>query len=46
MSLTVGTDSTDDTIFGDLNAENEDSRPMEIESLCMNCMKNVSFLSY
>ena len=29
-------------VFRDINADDEDSQPTEIESLCMNCYKNVS----
>ena len=29
-------------IFKDLNADDEDQAPMEIESYCMNCGENVS----
>jgi hypothetical protein len=31
-------------IYNDLNADNEDLAPMEIESLCMNCHENVCVL--
>ncbi|KHN81309.1 Zinc finger protein ZPR1 -like protein [Toxocara canis] len=35
-----GTDVTDETIFRDLSAEDDEQRPVEVESLCMNCGEN------
>uniref|UniRef100_A0A8R1TWC2 Zinc finger ZPR1-type domain-containing protein n=1 Tax=Onchocerca volvulus TaxID=6282 RepID=A0A8R1TWC2_ONCVO len=40
MNNHCGTDSTDDRIFSELSAENEDVAPMEVESLCVNCHQN------
>lgn len=31
-----------ETMFKDLNADDDDQAPMEIESYCMNCHENVS----
>lgn len=30
------------SVFKEINADDEDSQPTEIESLCMNCYQNVS----
>uniref|UniRef100_A0A0R3RJ70 Zinc finger protein ZPR1 n=1 Tax=Elaeophora elaphi TaxID=1147741 RepID=A0A0R3RJ70_9BILA len=40
MDNNYGTDSTDDRIFCELSADNEDVAPMEVESLCINCHQN------
>ncbi|CAG9529947.1 unnamed protein product [Cercopithifilaria johnstoni] len=40
MDNCCGTDSTDDRIFNELSADNEDVAPMEVESLCVNCQRN------
>ncbi|KAK6107463.1 ZPR1 zinc-finger domain family protein [Brugia pahangi] len=40
MNNHCGTDSTDDKIFYELSADNEDAAPMEVESLCVNCHEN------
>lgn len=36
------TKSTDNRIFYELSADNESVAPMEMESLCVNCLQNVS----
>lgn len=36
--------STEDAVFKNLNADDIDHTVTEIESCCMNCYKNVSFL--
>lgn len=33
---------TTDVIYKELNADNDDLAPMDIESLCINCHENVS----
>ncbi|MCP9262753.1 Zinc finger protein ZPR1 [Dirofilaria immitis] len=43
MNNHCGTDSTDDKIFNELSADNEDAAPMEVESLCVNCHQNVRY---
>ncbi|VDO49579.1 unnamed protein product [Onchocerca flexuosa] len=40
MNNHCGTDGTDDRIFSELSADNEDVTPMEVESLCVNCHQN------
>lgn len=36
--------SNNPIFFNDLNVDDEDQTPMQIESYCMNCGENVSFL--
>lgn len=38
----IGEDRVRGAVFKDINAEEEDAQPTEIESLCMNCYENVS----
>ena len=38
----IGEEGVRGGMFKDINAEDEESQPTEIESLCMNCYENVS----
>lgn len=38
----IGEERARGGVFKDVNAEDEDAQPTEIESLCMNCYENVS----
>lgn len=38
----IGEDQVRGVMFKDMNADEDDAQPTEIESLCMNCYENVS----
>ena len=44
--IKMATDEKKEPVYKDLQAEDPDVVPTEIESMCMNCGENVSFLSF
>lgn len=38
----IGEERVRGGVFKEINADEEDAQPTEIESLCMNCYENVS----